>query len=161
MKYFTLQECIHSDEAVKRGINNTSTPEIEKNIVESVETLLDPLRKAWENYCEQNGLGKVGINISSGYRCLELNAAVKGSPTSAHRYGYAFDLIPTNGQMWAFKRFCRKFFADKAFDQLISEKESHSGMPKWMHVGYKHPDGIRQRHQYLSMIGGNYYPMTD
>ena len=76
-----------------------------------------------------------GINISSGYRCPELNKAVGGSSTSAHRYGYAFDLVPTNGQMRAFKRF--------------------------MHVGYKHPDGKRQRGQYLSMIHGKYYPMTD
>lgn len=161
MKYFTLQECIHSDEAVKRGINNTPTPEIEKNIVESVETLLDQLREAWKTYCKQNGLDKVGINISSGYRCPELNKAIHGSPTSAHMSGYAFDLIPTNGQMRAFKRFCRKFLADKAFDQLISENESSNGMPQWMHVGYKHPDGVRQRRQYLSMIHGKYYPMTD
>lgn len=161
MKYFTLEECTCSKTARDCGICNIPTPEIEKNIVESVETLLDPLREAWENYCKQNGLGKVGINITSGYRCPELNAAVKGSPTSAHRYGYAFDLIPTNGQMRVFKRFCWKVLADKAFDQLISENESSNGMPKWMQVGYKHPDGKRQRRQYLSMIHGKYYPMTD
>ena len=54
-----------------------------------------------------------GINISSGYRCPELNKAVGGSSTSAHCHGY------------------------------------------------KHPDGKRQRGQYLSMIHGKYYPMTD
>ena len=102
-----------------------------------------------------------GINISSGYRCPELNKAVGGSSTSAHRYGYAFDLVPTNGQMRAFKRFCRDFLAGRTFDQLISEGEDNSGMPSWMHVGYKHPDGKRQRGQYLSMIHGKYYPMTD
>ena len=105
MKYFTMQECTYSSTAVAKGIDNTPTPEIEAHIVESVETLLDPLREAWETHCKQNGLGKVGINISSGYRCLELNKAVGGSSTSAHRYGYAFDLVPTNGQMRAFKRF--------------------------------------------------------
>ena len=97
-----------------------------------------------------------GINISSGYRCPELNKAVGGSSTSAHCYGYAFDLVPTNGQMRAFKRFCRDFLAGRAFDQLISEGEDDSGMPSWMHVGYKHPDGKRQRGQYLSMIHGKY-----
>lgn len=102
-----------------------------------------------------------GINISSGYRCPELNKAVGGSSTSAHCHGYAFDLVPTNGQMRAFKRFCRDFLAGRAFDQLISEGEDNSGMPSWMHVGYKHPDGKRQRGQYLSMIHGKYYPMTD
>ena len=161
MKYLTLEECTSSKTARDSGICNIPTPEIERNIVESVETLLDPLREAWETYCKQNGLGKVGINITSGYRSPELNAAVDGSPTSAHCYGYAFDLVPTNGQMRTFKRFCRKFLSDKAFDQLISENESSNGMPQWMHVGYMHLDGVRQRHQYLSMIDRKYYPMTD
>ena len=38
------------------------------------------------------------------------------------------DLVPTNGQMRAFKRFCRDFLAGRAFDQLISEGEDNS---KW------------------------------
>ena len=161
MKYFTLQECIYSSTAVAKGIDNTPTPEIEAHIVESVETLLDPLREAWEIHCRQNGLGKVGINISSVYRCPALNKAVGGSSTSAHRYGYAFDLVPTNGRMMEFKRFCRDFLAGYDFDQLISEGENADGIPAWMHVGYKHPDGIQQRGQYLSMIHGKYHPMTD
>ena len=129
--------------------------------MESIETLIDPLREAWEAYCRQHDLGKVGIRISSGYRGPELNAAVGGSSTSAHCHGYAFDLVPTNGKMREFKRFCRAFLADKAFDQLISEGEDENGIPSWMHVGYKHPDGVRQRRQYLSMIGGKYCPMTN
>ena len=161
MKYFTMQECIYSSTAVARGIDNTPSPEIEAHIVESVEMLLDPLREAWDNYCNRNNLGKGGINISSGYRCPELNAAVGGSSTSAHRYGYAFDLVPTNRQMRTFKRFCREWLAGRAFDQLISEGEDESGMPSWMHVGYKHPDGVQQRRQFLSMVHGKYYPMTD
>lgn len=161
MKYFTMQECIYSSTAVARGIDNTPSPEIEAHIVESVETLLDPLREAWGEHCTRHDLGKAGINISSGYRCPELNKAVGGSSTSAHRYGYAFDLVPTNRQMRTFKRFCREWLAGRAFDQLISEGEDESGMPSWMHVGYKHPDGVQQRGQYLSMIHGKYYPMTD
>ena len=131
MRYFTLQECINSDTAKARGIDNTPGAEHEARI------------------------------ISSGYRGPELNAAVGGSSTSAHCHGYAFDLVPTNGKMREFKRFCCAFLADKAFDQLISEKENDQGVPNWMHVGYKHPDGVRQRRQYLSMIGGKYYPMTN
>ena len=92
---------------------------------------------------------------------VERETAVGGSSTSAHCHGYAFDLVPTNGQMRAFKRFCRDFLAGRAFDQLISEGEDDHGVPSWMHVGYKHPDGKRQRRQYLSMIHGKYYKMTD
>ena len=92
---------------------------------------------------------------------VERETAVGGSSTSAHCHGYAFDLVPVNGQMRAFKRFCRDFLAGRAFDQLISEGEDDHGVPSWMHVGYKHPDGKRQRRQYLSMIHGKYYKMTD
>lgn len=156
-----MQECIRSATAEKLGIDNTPTPEIKAHIVESVETLLDPLREVWGIHCRQHALGKVSINISSGYRCPALNKAVGGSDTSAHCFGYAFDLVPVNGQMREFKSFCREWLAGHAFDQLISEGESSSGMPNWMHVGYKHPDGVTQRRVYLSMISGEYYPMTN
>lgn len=52
MKYFTLKGCAHSKTARDSGICNIPTPEIEKNIVESVEMLLDPLREEWETYCK-------------------------------------------------------------------------------------------------------------
>ena len=129
MKYFTLEECYRSSTAAAKGIDNTPTPEIEAHIVESIETLIDPLREAWEAHCRQNGLGKVGINISSGYRGPALNKAVGGSFTSAHCHGYAFDLVPVNRQMRAFKRFCRDFLAGRAFDQLISEGTWATNIP--------------------------------
>ena len=161
MKYFTLEECTYSATAIAKGINNTPSSEIEAHIVESIETLIDPLCEAWDDYCTRNNLGKVDIRISSGYRGPELNREMDGSSTSAHCHGYAFDLVPTNGKMREFKRFCRKFLADKAFDQLISEGEDKSGMPSWMHVGYKHPDGVKQHRQCFSIIDGKSYPMTD
>ena len=65
MRYFTLQECIHSDTAKARGIDNTPGAVHEAHIVESIETLIDPLREAWEAYCRQHDLGKVGIRIAT------------------------------------------------------------------------------------------------
>ncbi|MCM1300958.1 MAG: D-Ala-D-Ala carboxypeptidase family metallohydrolase [Alistipes senegalensis] len=159
MNYFTLTECIRSATAVAKGIDNTPNAEHEAHIVESVETLIDPLREAWGACCRTNGWGKGGIVISSGYRSPQLNKEVNGSPASAHCCGYAFDLIPANRRMAEFKRFCRSFLANRPFDQLISEQETGKGVPRWVHIGYKHPDG-RQRRQYLSMIEGQYVPMT-
>ncbi len=159
MKYFTLAECIYSATAVAKGIDNTPSPEDEAHIVESIETLIDPLREAWGACCRTNGWGREGILISSGYRSPQLNRAVNGSPASAHCCGYAFDLIPSNRRLLEFKRFCRSFLADRPFDQMISENESEQGVPRWVHIGYKHPDG-RQRGQYLSMTAGRYAPMT-
>lgn len=85
-----MEECIHSKVARESGIDNTPSPEIEAHITESVESLLDPLREAWEACSRKQGWGTPAIRISSGYRCRELNRAVGGSVTSAHRYGYAF-----------------------------------------------------------------------
>lgn len=160
MKYFTMEECIHSDVACAKGIDNTPSPEIEAHIRESVECLLDPLREAWEVYSGKQGWKTPAIRISSGYRCPELNRAVGGSATSAHQCGYAFDLVPLNGRMREFKAFCREFLKGRAFDQLISEKENDRGLPQWMHVGYRHPDGKLQRGQLLSLVNGRYLPMT-
>lgn len=148
MTYFTLDECTRSDTARRLGIDNTPNADIEAHITESIEQLLDPLREAWAERCRVDGYGTPAIRVSSGYRCEALNQAVGGVPTSAHCSGYAFDLIPCNGQMVAFRDFCRDFLDQRLFDQLISEKENASGVPSWMHIGYKGPNGI-QRRQFL------------
>lgn len=160
MKYFTVEGCTRSGTAEAKGIDNTPCAEHEEHIKESIETLIDPLREAWGQYCGNAGLGSPGIRVSSGYRGPKLNKAVGGSKTSAHCYGYAFDLTPVNGKKLEFKCFCREFLSHCPFDQLISEMENENGVPSWMHVGYKHPDG-RQRRQFLSMINGSYFAMTD
>ncbi len=160
MKYFTMSECINSENAKRNHIENNPIEEHKKHIEETINILIDPLRDAWEWYCLGANLGSPGIRISSGYRSTQLNVAVGGSSTSAHSHGYAFDLIPVNGEMVAFKSFCRKFLAHHPFDQLISEGEDDNGVPGWMHVGYKHPNG-KQRCQFLSMKDGKYSPMTN
>lgn len=109
MKYFTLEECTYSETAIKKGISNKPSAIHKAHIVESIETLIDPLREAWETYCKQHNLGKVGIRISSGYRGPELNAAVGGSSTSAHCHGYAFDLVPTKRKYDGVQAFLPEF----------------------------------------------------
>ena len=44
-------------------------------------------------------------------------------------------------------------------NQLISENENDQGLPQWMHVGCRHPDGKQQRGQLLSLVNGRYLPM--
>ena len=74
---FTLEEFMHSDTAIVKGIKND--PGSRENLCAK---LLQPLRDA---------IGKP-ISINSGYRCPELNAAVGGVPTSQHQKGEAADL---------------------------------------------------------------------
>ena len=35
----------------------------------------------------------------------------------------------------------------------------NQGLPQWMHVGCRHPDGKQQRGQLLSLVNGRYLPM--
>lgn len=160
MKYFTINEFIRSDEAKKRNIDNTPTEYQKNNVIEMVENLLDPLREAWGKYCEKHKLGTGAIRVSSGIRSKALNKAVGGSKTSAHYHGYAADLVPYNGNLKEFKKFCFNWLFDKDFDQMISEDEDENNVPRWIHIGYKQGSG-KQREQFLYMVGGKYYTLTD
>ena len=73
--------------------------------------------------------------------------------------GFAFDLVPDNGRLADFKRFCRTWLKGRAFDQMISEDEDAAGTPRWVHIGYKNRQG-GQRRQLLTMRAGKYIPMT-
>ena len=160
MKYFSIAEFTRSDTAKKKGIDNTPTQYQIDNATEFIENLLDPLREAWGVYCKQKGLGNPAIRVSSGIRSEALNKAVRGSKTSAHYHGYAADLIPYNGELAEFKKFCVDWLFDKDFDQMISEDEDSNRVPGWIHIGYKHSSG-KQRKQYLYMVDGKYYYLTD
>lgn len=159
MKYFTIQEFTRSTTATRYGYKNEPSAAHRRNIVEFVETLLDPLREAWAKLCAAEHYGTPQLRVSSGYRGWALNAAIGGAKSSAHCVGFAVDLVPMNEHLREFKVFCREWLADKAFDQMISEYENNKGVPRWIHIGYKDQQG-GQRRQLFSMVGGKYKPMT-
>ncbi len=67
----------------------------EKNRQEALK-YQDSLKNLCENLLEplQEKFGKLHVN--SGYRCLEVNKAVGGSPTSQHSFGQAADINLVN-----------------------------------------------------------------
>lgn len=142
MKYFTINELCSSTTAKRCNIDNTPTEEIKEHLKELTETILDPLRKAWGS----------AIVINSGYRCDELNKAVKGSATSAHTIGYAVDMHPLKGGNKKFIEFVYNFLKTNniAFDQLINEYPDKNGTPSWIHIGLKNRKG-QQRKQYITI----------
>lgn len=155
-----MAELTASATARAKGLDNTPTAQHRANIEMSVAQVLDPLREAWAVKCANNpGWGSPAIRVSSGYRGFALNKAVGGSATSAHCVGFAFDLVPGNGRLADFKRFCRDWLKGRPFDQMISEDENAAGTPRWVHIGYKNRQG-GQRRQLLTMRNGKYYPMT-
>ena len=127
MKHFTIDELCRSDTARSRGIDNTPTEDVKRNLEALVGNVLDPLREWY---------GKP-IYVNSGYRCPALNKAVGGVANSQHLTGQAAD-IDVNDR--AENRKLMKHIEDNLdFDQLIWENGG-----AWVHVSYR-PDGKNRR----------------
>lgn len=146
MKYFTIEELIHSDTAKARGISNVPCEEDINHLTMLAERLLDPLREAW---------GKP-IKVTSGYRGFRLNKAVGGSGTSAHCCGYAADIVPVDESMAEFKAFVREWLRISRvhYDQYIDERNAKGS--EWVHLAICNRSG-EQRKQNLMQRGGKYY----
>ena len=112
---FTLEQFTFSDTAKRRGLDNTPSADQIVNLtdlaqaLERVQQLLGPLV------------------IHSAFRSPKVNAAVGGSPTSAHMEGYAADFTcPAYGTPL---QVCQAITAsDIPWDQIIYEYES------WCHL---------------------------
>lgn len=79
--HFDLDEFTISQEAARKGIDNTPSADVVENLY-ILAVALEEIRER---------LGQP-IVISSGYRSPDLNAAVGGVPNSAHVLGFAADL---------------------------------------------------------------------
>jgi hypothetical protein len=116
--YYTLARLIHSDTARARGLDNTPSAETLRNL-RRVARGLDRVRRL---------LGHP-LEISSGYRSPELNAAVGGAPASQHTRGEAVDFCcPGFGTPAEVARAIRD--SDIAFDQCILE------FGRWVHLSF-------------------------
>ena len=116
--YFTLARLSHSDTARERGIENTPPPELIPNL-RRLARGLDQVRRLLGHRLE----------ISSGYRCAALNAAVGGAPNSQHTHGLAADFTcPDFGAPIDVARAVRD--STIAFDTLILEFD------EWLHVSF-------------------------
>lgn len=122
--------------ALRRGIDNSPTPEHIENMKALAENIFQPIRDHFG----------VPIYISSGYRSEALNNAIGGSKTSQHSKGQAIDLDrdahsqPHNSDLFIFVK------DNLDFDQMIWEFGTDDN-PDWVHISYN-PDG-KQRNQLL------------
>ena len=152
MKYFSIKELTASFKATQLGIKNEPTKQALVNLESLVLNILDPLRAAWGG----------GIIVTSGYRSVALNKAVGGSTTSAHRYGYAADIVPADGRISVFKSFVVKWLKDNQvnFDQYIDELsvDKDGKVTEWVHIAIKSGSG-NQRRQFLKYRNKKYLPL--
>ncbi len=142
MKYFSIDEMVRSATAKKYGIDNSPSEEIKNNLVLFIETVLDPIREDWGS----------AINVSSGYRCKELNEKVGGAKNSGHQYGFCADLQVKGGMKMVRKLadFIFQWMIDHQmkFDELLFEK---SGNTTWLHFCWIGKDG-KQRMKCFDII---------
>lgn len=138
-EHFTLEELVISQTAARKGIDNSPSPEIIRNLT-SVASILEDVRAL---------LGGIPILISSGYRSPELNKAIGGARMSAHMAGLAADFTaPGFGTVL---QVARKIASSPVpFDQVIYEYGS------WVHLGLSAP-GIAPRRQTLTIFRGTGY----
>lgn len=83
-KNFDYKEFEKTDVPGMQVKNTITSVDVRDSIKELVDTVIQPLRDAWEK----------PLAINSGYRCPEVNQAVGGVPTSQHVFGEAADVCP-------------------------------------------------------------------
>ena len=122
-QHFTLDEFTDSQTAARLGLDNAPTPEIVEHLRVLCETILEPARQA---------LG--ALRISSGYRAPAvddvLRRPIPNARPSAHRFGYAADVIPVQAGKLAFARWIHEMVP---FNQIILEFGTLEE-PAWIHV---------------------------
>lgn len=134
-KHISYSEAIHSDTAKKHNIDNTPNGLHLVNMCYIAKNVFEPLREHF----------KVPIFISSMFRSLALNKALKGAKNSQHmaNNGAAMDLDAdrygniTNTQIFNYIK------DNLEFDQLIAELEQN-GQPRWIHVSYNEGKNRKQ-----------------
>lgn len=123
-KNLSLSEVTKSNTAQRRGIDNTPQDLHLANLKYLAEQVFQPIRDHFG----------VPIYISSGYRSLELNEAIGGSPRSFHSHGMALDL-DQDGRNQGVSN-CDVFYFIKdnlPFTELIWEFGDEYE-PNWVHV---------------------------
>lgn len=123
--HFTLEELTASHTAVRKGIDNTPSPEVVLNLKMMLCPVLESIR----------GLFWAPVHISSAFRCNALNRVIGGADTSKHKDGLAADF---NVEGFTPLQVAKKIAeSDIEFDQLIFEGT-------WVHIGLSYEKPRRQ-----------------
>ena len=132
---FTLRELVRSNTATVRGIDNTPSLEAVRALELLARRTLQPLRDA---------IG-APLNVSSGYRSPELNAAVGGAAKSQHMKGQAADVTAAGLSSLELLQVVQA--AGIPFDQAIT----YDDLPH-LHLSYTESP----RGQVLRRVAGSY-----
>lgn len=142
-EHLDLSEVIRSESAKRNGLSNMPIEAHIKNLKLLAENIFQPIRNNF----------RCPIHISSGYRSIELNKAIKGSLTSQHCTGEALDIDMDGTPNGVTNKMIFDYIKDNLeFDQLIWEFGDNNN-PDWVHVSYESTG--KQRKQVLKAIRNN------
>lgn len=135
MRYFTFNELLSSNVAMKEGISNCpfvyGETHVYQNLATTVEKLLDPIREHFAT----------PMIVTSGYRSHYLNELVGGVIDSQHRTGKAVDFYFAGFTAMEMLKAFLEISVEFDYDQLIYYKKRH-----FIHISY---NGKKNRHQAL------------
>jgi len=140
--HISYKEGMHSNTALRRGLDNTPVPDQLKCMMDIGRLFFEPLRE-W-----------VGgpIKITSMFRGEPVNTAIGGSKNSQHMKGQALDLDDvyghkTNAEMYHYIK------DNLDFDQLIWEFGDDEN-PNWIHISYVTHRKNRKKLTIAKTVGG-------
>ena len=143
--HFTLKEFTDSDTALRLGIDNTLPVELTDN-AKATADLMERIRA----FLSDRAGNEVPIDITSGYRCLELNRSIGSHDNSDHRKALACDFrAPTFGTPLEICKALAPAVSVLQIGQLIYE---HT----WVHVSVRVPDKLINR--IITVAGKDYVP---
>jgi hypothetical protein len=138
-----LSEVIRSESAKRNGISNMPTDQHIANFKLLAEKVFEPIRVNF----------RCPINLSSGYRSVELNRIIGGSLTSQHCTGEAIDIDMDGTPHAVTNKMVFNYIKDYLqFDQLIWEFGTKENAD-WIHVSYESTG--KQRKQVLRAVRVN------
>lgn len=133
--HFTLEEFTRSDTALRLGIDNKLPSPLLQSALETAH-MLERVRA----YLCERASKDVPIEITSGYRCHALNAAVGGAPHSDHQRVMAVDFrAPVFGSPQQICQSLAPAVYSLQIGQLILEYDS------WVHLSLVVPDKAKNR----------------
>jgi hypothetical protein len=139
-EHLDLSEVIRSESAKRNGISNMPTEAHIANLKLLAEKVFEPIRNNF----------RCPIHVSSAYRSVELNRAVKGSSSSQHCTGEAIDVDMDGTPNGVTNKMVFDYIKNNLeFDQLIWEFGTDTN-PDWVHVSYESTG--KQRKQVLKAI---------
>lgn len=139
-KHFNIRELTQSSTATRLGINNTLPAILVGNMVETAE-MLERIRSHLSSVAGKD----TPVTVTSGYRCLPLNRALKSSDESDHVKARAADIeVPSFGSPYQVAAALAPMVGVLKIGQLILEyPDSADG--GWVHVSTSLPKKLVNR----------------